>query len=63
MARSTYIYVVERYVDYSGETYAVTAAFTVKHEMQTWLDRNPGDYRIWRMSDGASRDPILLDTH
>lgn len=47
MARSTYIYAVFR----NGEP---TSAFTVKHELATWLKRNPGEYRIFRIGDGVN---------
>ena len=45
MARSTYIYVVTLHEE-------LVSAFTVKHELATWLSRNKGDYRIWRIADG-----------
>lgn len=32
--------------------------FTVKHEMMTWLERNPGDYAIWRLGDGGHRPAV-----
>ena len=50
MARSTYIYVV---MDGAN----IVSAFTVKHEMITWLGRNPGDYVMFRVSDGGHRPP------
>jgi hypothetical protein len=43
------------------ENSLVRAGFTVKHEMKTWLDRNPGDYTIWRLSDGGHRPPVLME--
>jgi hypothetical protein len=45
MARSTYIYLVM-------DQGAPVSAFTVKHEMMTWLSRNVGTYTIYRISDG-----------
>lgn len=45
MARSTYVYVV---VDTDGN---IVSAFTVKHEMQSWLNRHKGDHRVWRVRD------------
>lgn len=48
MARSTYIYVV---MDSGDE---VVAAFTVKHELLTWLSSHTNDdYHVWRLDDGA----------
>lgn len=47
MARSSYIYVV---IDnFEG----IIAGFTVKHEMKTWVERNPGDYTFMRLPDGG----------
>lgn len=54
MARSTYIYFVQ------GRQGEPVAAFTVKHEMMTWLEQNPGDYTLWRLSDGGHRPPELM---
>jgi hypothetical protein len=28
-------------------------AFTVKHELSTWLERNSGGYRVFRIPDGT----------
>lgn len=53
MARSTYVYVV---LDHVGPV----AGFTVKHEMVTWLERNPGEYLIYRLSDGGHRPAIVM---
>ena len=47
MARSSYIYLVT-------EKDQPVAAFTVKWEMESWVDRHPGIYRRFRMSDGLS---------
>lgn len=57
MARSSYVYVVM-------ENSILRAGFTVKHEMKTWLERNPGDYTVWRLVDGLNTDarpPVLMD--
>jgi hypothetical protein len=51
MSRSEYIYVVER----PGE---LPAAFTVKHELVTWLLNHqplPPGLKIWRCDDGAHK--------
>jgi hypothetical protein len=55
MARSTYIYLV------TGPLRIPVAGFTVKHELQTWLERNPGEYELWRLSDGGSREPTTFE--
>ena len=50
MARSTYIYIIWRPVDS-----IILAAFTVKHEMETWLKGRPGTaghVRVCRFRDG-----------
>lgn len=63
MARSTYIYVVEDKLN-------PVAAFTVKHELITWLRNNGGQApgmlrRVIRLPDGASalsrRQPTRMD--
>jgi hypothetical protein len=48
MARSSYIYIVQ-----NGDG-LVLAAFTVKHELSTWLDQNGGRYR-----NPKSRDDLI----
>lgn len=60
MARSSYIY-IPVVPDYDGDR--IEAAFTVKHECQTWLERNPSPDRarevlrvpdgLWRTSDAV----------
>ncbi|MFD6400733.1 hypothetical protein [Nocardia sp. NPDC060249] len=51
MARSTHIYVV---TIVGGGWQEIAAAFTVKHELVTWLRANPAtDYRVTRLNDGA----------
>ncbi len=45
MPKSTYIYLV------TVEDKPV-AAFTVKWEMEKWINDNPGNYRRYRMGDG-----------
>ena len=47
MARSSYIYLIRK----NGEP---IAAFTVKHEMETWIRHNPGVYTLYRMADGTN---------
>lgn len=57
MARATYIYIVT-------EGNRPVAAFTVKHELKTWLERNPGDYVLWRGGDGLSdkkKTPAIME--
>jgi hypothetical protein len=48
MARSSYIYVVQ---NGDGD---VVAAFTVKHELVTWQERNEGRFQITRVRDGGT---------
>lgn len=59
MARSTCVYAV------LTEGWTPLAAFTVKHELVTWL-RRQGDaargLEVWRCGDGLSRGkPVELD--
>jgi hypothetical protein len=56
MARSTYIYLVTK----DGSP---VAAFTVKHELATWLSRNQGDYVLYRIGDGLrqSKPPTIME--
>lgn len=61
MARSAYIWVVQP----SGAIQP-TAAFTVKHELVTWLGRLSEDLRsrlsVWRLPDGSSgNSPVQYD--
>lgn len=66
MARSTYIYLVKKYCDYDypGDP---LAAFTVKHELVTWLRRKTeaerADMELWRICDGTwpSKEPETMD--
>lgn len=52
MARSTYVYVVV-VLD------TPIAAFTVKHELLSWLNRHPlKDARVWRVHDNTHGEPI-----
>ena len=48
MARSSYIYIV------TDAEKNILAAFTVKHELQTWIARQPSveGYGFWRVHDG-----------
>lgn len=52
MARSDYIYVAMRL---AGEYSTLAAAFTVKHELMTWLERQEGRFEVWRVGDGYNR--------
>ena len=56
MARSTYVYVVQD-IDNHHE---LVAGFTVKHELQTWIERNPGEYYVTRLPDGGHGKPSEL---
>jgi hypothetical protein len=60
MPRSRYIYTV---VDVSGSP--VLAAFTVKHELITWLGvqshLSPAD-TVWRFNDGGHGGDCLMGT-
>lgn len=47
MARSTNIYVVT-----PNGCMTPIAAFTVKHELQTWADLNVVKHQVWRVKDG-----------
>jgi hypothetical protein len=63
MARSTYIYTVEHWV---GDCYMLVAAFTVKHELLTYLDRHRPphkDTRLQRVPDGFPLAPqrVVVD--
>lgn len=57
MARSSYIYIV---LDSWGQ---VDAAFTVKHEMQTYLERGygPEKCKAIRIRDGGKGELTELD--
>ena len=52
MARATKIYVVE------APNTSISGAFTVKHEMISWLERHSIDETslVWSVSDGAHQD-------
>jgi hypothetical protein len=70
MARSTNIYVVLSEANINlGTTARPLAAFTVKHELASWLDKRGWDYdwRIYRIPDGGLGEPVRLrcpqDTH
>ena len=49
MARSTYIYLLM-------ENDEPVAAFTVKWEMERWINHHPGTYKRFRMGDGLYTD-------
>lgn len=56
MARSTYIYIAR------DPDLRILYAGTVKHELATWLERNPGMYVITRHPDGHTRvTPVILN--
>jgi hypothetical protein len=50
MSRSLYIWLVQ---DTEGD---VVAAFTVKHELGSWLDKNGTNFLVSRIRDGRA-DP------
>lgn len=39
------------------------AAFTVKHEMESWLERNHANYTIYRIGDGIhqTKPPMIIN--
>lgn len=53
MARSSYIYVVRDQV-----TWALIAAFTVKHEMETFRERHPNKTFYMRFRDNQPGEPV-----
>lgn len=58
MARSSYVYLVVE-TNYDGDD--VQAAFTVKHECKTWMERNPRrglSREVIRLTDGRSSSVI-----
>lgn len=61
MARSTYVYVV---LDKSTSHYGPVAAFTVKHELVTWLNSMAvvaDRVEVWRIRDSAEADtPVRI---
>lgn len=61
MARSTYVYVVQRLVGMP-----VLAVFTVKHELITWMQKRPGQRgvcQILRFRDGEGYAIWTVITH
>lgn len=57
MARSTYIYVVM-------EDGLPIKGFTVKHELKTWVEKNPSlEYRFFRLRDGLRQDQSVDEIH
>ena len=50
MARSAYVYLVQ-----APETLQALAAFTVKHELKSWLDGTDRKVVVMRMRDGGPR--------
>lgn len=65
MARSTYVYVVESTPD-GGYYWHPIAAFTVKHELITWLRRRESEHdklMLTRFPDGdyGHRGPAKMD--
>jgi len=60
MARSTCVYVVV-----GAEDQIPAAGFTVKHELITWLSRQPkeSEFEVWRCGDGLSQGaPRVMTT-
>jgi len=59
MARSHYIYVVR----YCGEPEDIVTAFTVKHEMVSWVKRNGGHLMFYadRVRDGSKEPVTMMD--
>ena len=57
MARSTYIYIVIDAWQYP------VAAFTVKHEMETYLERGlgPEKYQVLRVRDGGVGQAVYIN--
>jgi hypothetical protein len=64
MSRSTYIYVVTLG---TGSLNNLNAAFTVKRELQSYLNRraqvpDASDVTVWRLRDNPTRDdPVPVD--
>lgn len=63
MARSAYVYLITE-----ADTGLPVTAFTVKHELQTVLERiDASELEVWRIPDGrsyphdSSRRPVQLD--
>lgn len=56
MARSSYIYVLFR----DGLPNDLVGTFTVKHEMETFIERNPGIYYAERYRDGHPEKKFTL---
>jgi hypothetical protein len=59
MARSVYIYVVCHDNPYNPNPPHIIAAFTVKHELQTWLEKCDHQYKsefsVWRVKDNSRK--------
>ncbi|MBF6358105.1 hypothetical protein IU449_26780 [Nocardia higoensis] len=59
MARSEYVYIVTAV---EGGCADILAAFTVKHELVSWLRANPAsDHRVTRVRDGHDPHPTIID--
>ncbi|MGY1946665.1 hypothetical protein [Nocardia asiatica] len=59
MARSQYIYIV---TVAGGGWVDIVAAFTVKHELVTWLRNNPApDHRVTRVNDGLYGERLITE--
>jgi hypothetical protein len=56
MARSSYIYIVR---DFNNGV--IVAAFTVKHEMETFVANNPDEYTVYRCRDGVPYTVVIID--
>ncbi|AGR47917.1 hypothetical protein PHIM7_214 [Sinorhizobium phage phiM7] len=62
MSRSRYIYILEHETDI--DVYELIAAFTVKHEALSFIDRNFEDkepLRLYRIHDGSMDEPVYID--
>lgn len=59
MARAHSIWVIQERHDY--EIYHVVAAFTVRHELVTWMKKHnitDSDYQIYKTGDGVWQEKL-----
>jgi hypothetical protein len=67
MARSSYVYIVCKTADPTSAREPgsdIIAAFTVKHEMLSWIRSEkyePKYLIVWRLSDGDRRERVRMD--